>query len=151
MMNQPTQAREGARFRGLVIIWGAQVFSLVLLFTMMQVVKPATQGEANQTLLFVLAVLAITTFAFSFVLKAQIVSRAATEQRPDMVTTGYILAFALCEACAIFGMIARFSTGAREAIYFFVAALVGFLLHFPRRRHIDDASSGQSQSFTTTL
>jgi hypothetical protein len=85
MMNQPAQAREGARFRGLVIIWGGQVFSLALLFTMMQIIKPATPGEPNQSLLLVFA------------------------------------------------------------------ALVGFLLHFPRRRHIDNASGDQGQSFTTTL
>jgi hypothetical protein len=134
-----------------VIIWGVQVFSLALLFAVTQIIKPATPGEPNQSLLLVFAALALSTFSFSFVLKAQFISRAAAQRRPDLVTTGYILAYALCEACAVLGIAARFATGAREAIYFFVAALVGFLLHFPRRRHIDDASGVQGQSFTTML
>jgi hypothetical protein len=151
MMNQPTQAQVGARFRGLVIIWGVQVFTLALPFTIMQLVKPPTQGETNQTLLIVFAALTLTTFSFSFVVKAQFIGRAVAQQRPDLVTTGYVVAFALCESCALIGVAARFTTGARESIYFLAASFIGFLLHFPRRRHVDDASGGQGQSFTTTL
>jgi cation transport ATPase len=151
MMNQPSKSLADSRFRGLVLIWGVQLFSLALLFTVMQIVRPSLEIEFNQTLLFTFAALALATFSASFVLKSQFVSRATTERRPDLVTTGYILAYALCEACAVLGIVARFATGAREAIYFFVAALVGFLLHFPRRRHIQDATVEQGQTFTTTL
>jgi cation transport ATPase len=146
MMNQPSKSLADSRFRGLVLIWGAQLFSLALLFTMMQIVRTSLEIEFNQTLLFTFAALALATFSASFVLKSQFVSRATTERRPDLVTTGYILAFALCEACAIFGFAARFTTGSYKAIYFFVAAALGFLLHFPRRRHVEDATVEQGQN-----
>jgi hypothetical protein len=151
MMKQPTPVRIGSRFRGLVIIWAAQLLTLIAPFVLLHFVKPLTQVEPNQSLLLVFAALALTAFSFSFILKSQFISRAVAQQRPDLVTSGYVLAFVLCEACALLGLAAHFATGARESIYFLAPAVIGFLLHFPRRRHIDDASGGQEQSFTTTL
>ncbi|MDT7542140.1 MAG: hypothetical protein QOE33_2044 [Acidobacteriota bacterium] len=151
MMNPPKQGQAGSRFRGLVFLWVVQVLSLAVLLTIMQFIKLSTQGGPNQSLLVVFVALALTVFSLSFVLKAQFISRAMTQHRPDLVTTGYVLAFALCEACAILGIVARITSGAHESIYFVAAALVGFLLHFPRRQHVDDASSDQGQSFPTTL
>jgi hypothetical protein len=151
MMNQSsTQQLAGARFRGLMIIWGAQLFSLALLFAVTQLIGTPVRAETNQTLLVALASVALATFALSFVMKSKLVAQAAAQRRPDLVTSGYVLAFALCEACAIFGVLLHFATGGREAIYFFVAAAVGLLLHFPRRRHVDDASGDHGQMLNTT-
>jgi F0F1-type ATP synthase membrane subunit c/vacuolar-type H+-ATPase subunit K len=154
MMNQPPdKSLAGARYRGLLIIWGAQVFSLVLFFVIAQVISPTTSAGGTQPLLLALAATALTTFALSFIVKPRLLARAAAERRPDLVTTGYIIAFALCESCAIFGLVAHFTTGAREAYYFFVPAALGFLLHFPRRRHFDDAdgNNGAGQGFKSTF
>jgi hypothetical protein len=152
MMNQgSTQQLAGARFRGLLIIWGAQVFSLAIFFAITQIVRSAARAETDQTLLVVLAAVALSTFALSFVMKSKLIAQAAVARRPDLVTTGYILAFALCEACALFGVLLHFAAGGREAIYFFAAAALGFLLHFPRRRHVEEASGNQGQMLDTTL
>ncbi|MDT7602792.1 MAG: hypothetical protein QOF61_789 [Acidobacteriota bacterium] len=154
MMNQrPTQSLAGARFRGLLIIWGAQILSLVIFFALMQMISSTGHAEGSQPLLLALAATALVAFGLSFVMKSKLLAQAARERRPDLVTTAYIIAFALCEACALFGLLAHFTTGAREALYFFIPAALGFLLHFPRRRHFDDAdaNNGAGQGFKSTF
>jgi F0F1-type ATP synthase membrane subunit c/vacuolar-type H+-ATPase subunit K len=152
MMNQPPdKSLAGARYRGLIVIWGAQLFSLVLFFTLTQVVRPSDSAGGTQPLLLALGATALAAFVLSFVVKPRLLARAARERRPDLVTTGYIIAFALCESCAIFGLVAHFTTGAREALYFFIPAVLGFLLHFPRRRHLEEVDGGMGQGFKSTF
>ncbi|MFL6230639.1 MAG: hypothetical protein ACJ741_17850 [Pyrinomonadaceae bacterium] len=144
MMNQPpNKSLAGARYRGLLIIWGAQVFSLALFFGLTQVIHATANTEDTQPFLLALGATALCAFGLSFAVKPRMLARAARERRPDHVTTGYIIAFALCESCALFGLIAYFVTGARASLYFFVPAALGLLLHFPRRPHFDDAGAGQ--------
>lgn len=146
MMNQgTTQQLAGARFRGLMIIWGAQVFSLVPLFVVTQLVGKSAPAAPNQMLLVALAAVALASLALSFVLKSKFVGRAVVERRPDLVTTGYVLAFMLCDASTLCGLLLYLTTGARESRYFLVVAAVGLLLNFPRRRHVEDASGNQAQ------
>ncbi len=150
MMNQPTTQRTGARFRGLVILWGAQLASQALLFLVMRLAVADSEG-GDQTLLVALAVAGFSTVSVSFFAKPRLLARAAQLQRPDMVTSAYVLAFALCESCALMGVLARFITGARESFYFFIPSALGLLLHFPRRGDIDNASGGEGETFKTTL
>lgn len=143
MMNQnPTQQLAGARYRGLLIIWGAQVCSLALLFGLTQFIPAGGAAGGGRTLLLVLGAVGLVSFALSFVVRPRLIAQAARQRRPDLVTTGYILAFALCEACAIFGLVAHFVTGAREALYFFAPPALGLALHFPRRRHFEEGAGG---------
>ena len=153
MMNQPTSQLAASRFRGLIIIWLAQIASVVLLSVLALVLRPSSANDraADTTTLVALAVPALAALAMAFFLRARFVSRATLERRPDLVTTGHVIAFALCEACAVIGLVMRFLTGAPEAIYFFLAALVGFLLLFPRRAQIEAASPDAVQDFKTTL
>ena len=146
----PTQDRSGARYRGLVILWGAQLVSQALFFLITRLAVDDRAG-GDRTLLAVLAAVGLSTAGISFVLKPAMLARAAAQRRPDMVTTAYVLAFALCESCALFGLMARFVTGARESFYFFIPSALGLLLHFPRRRHLDDATGDAPQTFKTTF
>jgi hypothetical protein len=150
MMERPAQQLAGARFRGLLIIWVAQFFSLLVFYGLMRLTPVDERAGDDRTLLLVLAAVALTTFAASFVVKAKLLARAVANRRPEAVTSGYVVAFALCEACAILGLVAHFTTGAREAIYFYGAAALAFLLHFPRRRHFEESSGDAGQSFTAT-
>jgi hypothetical protein len=150
MMNRPTSRPADSRFRGLMIIWLAQVSSLAMLFLITILLRPSS-GAGDPATLAALALPALGALALSFFIRARFASRAATERRPDLVTTGHVVAFALCEACAMLGLAVRFVTGASEAIYFFLAALVGFLLLFPRRAQIEAASGDAGRTFKTTL
>ncbi|MFN2597712.1 MAG: hypothetical protein ABR563_11060 [Pyrinomonadaceae bacterium] len=152
-MNQPTSQLAASRFRGLAIIWLAQIASLVMLSVLAFVLRPSATSDERvpATTLVALAVAALGALAAAFFLRARFASRAVFERRPDLVTTGHVIAFALCEACGVIGLVTRFATAAPEATYFFVAALVGFLLLFPRRAQIEAATTGGGQDFKTTL
>ena len=136
MNGRPAKPLGEARRRGLVLIWGAQLMSLVLflLITRFVEIRP---GD-DQMLLFVLGLMAVTTFGLSFAVKVKLLAQSAVQNRPDLATTAYVLAFALCESCALFGLVAYFVTGRAESLYFFIPAALGLLLHFPRREHFTD-------------
>lgn len=143
MNGTPAKASADSRYRGALIIWGAQVSALVMFFVLTRIVgREADAGGDNRFLLLALAVAALMAFALSFVLKAKLISQAAAQGRPDLATSAYVIAFALCEAAAIFGVVAHFVTGAPESLYFFVPAALGLALHFPRRMNFEDPTRG---------
>ena len=140
MMNgRPAKPYGRARHRGLLLIWGAQLMSLALFLLITQFVEvPSQEGDDNSVVLLVLGLTGLTAFGLSFPIKAKLLAQSAVQNRPDLATTAYVLAFALCESCALFGLVAYFVTGARASLYFFIPAALGLLLHFPRRGHFDD-------------
>lgn len=139
MNGTPAKPLGRARQRGLLLIWAVQLISVAsfLLFTRLVEMQPGEGGD-GRTLLAVLGLLALAAFGVSFPVRAKLLAQSAVQNRPDLATTAYVLAFALCEACAVFGVIAHFATGARESLYFFIPAALGLLLHFPRRAHFAD-------------
>ena len=142
MNGRPAKQLGRARQRGLLLIWGAQLMSLALfLLIMLTIEVPARAGD-NSVLLLALGLTALTAFGLSFPIRAKLLAQSAVQNRPDLATTAYVLAFALCESCALFGLVAYFVTGARESFYFFIPAALGFLLHFPRRMHFEEPTRG---------
>jgi F0F1-type ATP synthase membrane subunit c/vacuolar-type H+-ATPase subunit K len=150
-LNQPSQPSAGSRFRGLMIIWGLQLLSLAFLSVPALALGATARAETNQIMLAAFAAAGLACVGVSFIVKASFVARGAVLQRPDLVTNGYVIAFVLCEACALLGLVLRFLMGARDGFYFFGAAALGFLLNVPRRRHVEDASGGRGETFKTTL
>lgn len=132
MMNPtPKQATAGARQRGLLIIWFGQFTALALFFVITRLVPvPVSAGYDNLRWLF--GVFGGATFALSFMLKRILLQRAIEQQRPDYITTAYVIAFALCELAAIFALVNYFISGVPLYLLFILAA-VGLLFHFPRR------------------
>ena len=144
MNGRPVKPLGESRYRGALVIWGAQVMALVMFFALTRIVGREADADAadNRVLLLVLAAAALMAFALSFVLKAKLISQAAAQGRPDLATSAYVLAFALCEAAALFGLVAHFVTGAPESLYFFIPAALGLALHFPRRMNFEDPTRG---------
>ena len=139
MNGRPAKPLGRARQRGLLLIWGAQLMSLVLFLLITRFVEvPPREGDDNSVVLLVLGLTGLTAFGLSFVAKAKLLAQSAVQNRPDLATTAYVVAFALCESCALFGLVAYFVTGARQSLLFFIPAALGLLLHFPRARHFDD-------------
>ena len=138
MNGTPAKPLGRARQRGLVLIWGAQLAS-VALFVMLTLIVDVPAREGDQSvLLLVLGLTGLMAFGLSFPVKSKLLAQSAVQNRPDLASTAYVLAFALCEGCALFGVVAHFVTGARESLYFFIPAALGMLLHFPRREHFAD-------------
>jgi len=143
MNGKPAKPSSESRYRSVQIIWGAQVMALVMFFALTRIVAREFDADAdNRVLLLVMAVTSLMAFGLSFVLKAKLISQSTAQSRPDLVTSAYIIAFALCESAALFGLVAHFVTGARESLYFFAPAALGLALHFPRRMHFEQPTRG---------
>jgi F0F1-type ATP synthase membrane subunit c/vacuolar-type H+-ATPase subunit K len=113
-----------------VILWGAMFAALGLYYLVITTVQP-DHPDLDLPLIKPLlgaAVLCVT---------AALVLRRRMNDTPARIRAGYIVAFALCEAAALFGVITHFTTAWPNAWIFFVIAAVGFALNFPQRADFD--------------
>lgn len=143
MQQQSAQGAVEKRYRVLLIIWAAMLMNIGLFALVSYFAQPgalADDGGNNFTLLLVLTLMGLTTVALSFILKKALLARAESGQKLDSVQVAYVVAFALCESAAIFGMVALFATGEFSSYIMFIIAAVGILLHMPRRDHLLAAS-----------
>jgi hypothetical protein len=131
-----------ARRRGLLLVWGAQILSLLFLFFLTYVVRPEASRDGNHTLAWALGAVGFTSFLLSFLVKRKLLARAAVERRLDLGTTAYVLAFAMCEMAALLGFVSYVITGLSYALHSFIIAAVGMLLHFPKRGALDEIEAG---------
>ena len=136
------EASAAGRRRGLLIIWGAQLSTLLLLFFLTYVVRPEASRDGNHTLAWALGASGFMTFLASFLAKRKLLARALAERRLDIGTSAYIVAFALCEMTAILGFVAYIITGLSYALHSFIIAAGGILLHFPVRGVLDAIEAG---------
>lgn len=131
-----------ARRRGLLVIWGAQLFTLVVLFCIAYFARSEREIYANHTLAWALGAIGFMTFIASFPVKRKLLAQAAAQRRFDLGTTAYIVAFAMCETTALLGFAAYFVTGLSYALHSFIIAAAGILLHFPGRDALEEIEAG---------
>ena len=153
MSENPVRVPAEARRRGLLFIWGAQLMSLALLFFLTYIVGPESSTDGNHTLAWTLGAIGLTSFFVSFFVKHKLLEQAAAKQRPDLGTTAYVLAFALCELPALLGFLAYVITGLSYARHSFIIAAVGIIVHFPPRGVFDpiEAQDAGASLNKTTL
>lgn len=153
MMNQPTNqtGRDTgleARLRTMRILWGVFLVTIGMYVLICVFVLPpsdaAVQDANNTTLLTALAAFAVGALAASFLLKGRIYAQAIQQSDPAKFQTGFIIAEALCEVAALFGLVGLFVTNIRYAYLLFALGALGQLLHFPRREQLA-AAYGKKQ------
>src|SRR5437763_10401051 len=108
-LNGTNQNKVDAGYRLLRIVWLAILVSVIGLFFVTRIVEITPNNI--QILFWILMAVGVATFGASFVLKYKLLKQAAEKRNPGLVQIAYIMAFALCEATAIFGTIAYFATG----------------------------------------
>jgi drug/metabolite transporter (DMT)-like permease len=143
---QPEEARMQleARYRTMVILWAALLLSVGLYFALsVFVAKPDSEDTPSRTLTFVLTAVGVFLVIVSFAVKQKFLAQAEQNQAPSLVQTGLIIALAFCEGAALLGLLDFFATGNRYYFVTFIVALVGMLLHFPRRDQLAAASYRQ--------
>ncbi|MFL6207878.1 MAG: hypothetical protein ACJ74W_03470 [Pyrinomonadaceae bacterium] len=151
MEPKPVQAKPAARYRGLLVIWVMQFVTLIVFFALTRVIEVAARPNDEALRFQLFDVLGGASLALSFVVKRMLLRRAVITQRPDVTTTAYVIAFALCELAAIMGLVNYLISGV-PIVLLFVLAAVGLLLHVPRRAHIEAATpGGPTQGFNSTL
>jgi F0F1-type ATP synthase membrane subunit c/vacuolar-type H+-ATPase subunit K len=146
MQNQNINAEQA--YRTLVIIWAALLMSQFLFLLIIYVVKPEvfrfdfSKPLLGQDSVFIIALagISVLNFAMSFVLRKKFLNQAVAEQKIPLVQTAMITGCALCESISLFGLLLVFLQSYQYFFLFFALAILGFILHFPRRENLIAAS-----------
>jgi hypothetical protein len=138
-MTPQSQTNIENQHRSLLIIWLFLLMSVSGFFLMTVLVPSNAQGD-NLLLAIILLVLGISSVILSFVVKQSYLSKSVARQDLKLVQQAYIVALALCESAGLFGLLIHFATGSVYYYAGFALALVGMLLHFPKKQHLLDAA-----------
>ena len=128
-------------YRTNVILWVAFLMSqfifLVLIFFAK---KELFNFDFTQPILskkpiavLVIGMIALFNFALSIYMKSQMTQEAIDAQKPAGVQSAQILAYALCESISIFSIVLAFMFDYAYFFVFFGLAILGIILHFPKR------------------
>jgi hypothetical protein len=123
MQNVPSQPAASAERRFRLVLWLWMLAAIPMYYAVMRAVPPGAP-TAGPTLLYVLLPLSVVTAVLSISIR-KLVARSKPRD-------AFILGLALCEAAALFGMVAWFVTGSPHSCYCLGAGAAGMLLHFPR-------------------
>ncbi|MDT4897328.1 MAG: hypothetical protein QOH25_2405 [Acidobacteriota bacterium] len=132
-----------ASYRTLRIIWLAIMAGVISLFIVTRLVQPSVI-EGGHIAFWMLAAVGLAIFGASFILKYKLQKLAVEKQQPGGVRSAHIIAFALCEATGIFGLIVHLMTGIQHYYLFFVLSGFGILLHKPQRDDLLAAYAGDA-------
>jgi hypothetical protein len=137
--NQDIKAKLDAQYRILLILWLA-FLSMFVIYYFLPLAVGSHQQQENRPLTIVLNVLSPLLVLISFFAKRSFLSRSVETQDPRLVNTGFIVAAALCEAGALVGLVDGLA--AQDRYYFLLIgfAMLGLVLHFPRRAQLAAAS-----------
>ena len=145
MMNNPAaEAGLDLRLRTMRILWALFLITIGLFVLVTRFARPDDETRAeiergDPTLLIVLAVIGLSTVVASFVLKAGFYRRAAEQQRPELLQSGFIVAMVFCEVAVLLGLVGLFITWNDYAYLLFALGALGEALHFPRREQAQAA------------
>lgn len=131
-------------YRTQMILWVAFLMSQFIFIVVLFVSKPEIfkfdfTKPMFEVMAIVLALVAIISFALSFVYKNKYLKQAIEKQEIPLVQESLIMAFVFCEAISIFGLVLAFS----DYQYFFawfVLGIAGIIIHIPKRSYLIDAS-----------
>jgi hypothetical protein len=148
-MKQPNQTGNVEQsYRTLLVIWFALLNSQLLLLVVLYFARPeifrfdfskSLLGE-NSLMVIVLAVLAVSIFLLSFVLRKRFINQAINEQKVELVQTAVIIGCYLCEAISLFGFVLVFALNYQYFFLWFALGILGIILHFPRRDNLIGAN-----------
>jgi F0F1-type ATP synthase membrane subunit c/vacuolar-type H+-ATPase subunit K len=124
-----------------MILWAAITGSCAVLFLLTKLVTPQNApNESSNLIVIVLLLMSFAIFALSFAFKKKFLEEAIHKQSLAGVQTALIVAWAMCEAICLFGLVAFFAFASPYHYAFFIVGAVGLLLHFPKRSHLHDAA-----------
>src|SRR6185436_7300454 len=97
----PNEDSIDARYRSMLIIWVAQIMSVVLFFLFTQFVEMSADRTEKNILSIVLAAVGTFSVIFSFVVKARLLRKSVEKQDPFLVQTAGIAARNFSEVPAL--------------------------------------------------
>jgi hypothetical protein len=134
------QANIELRLRTMRILWIALLMSIPIYYVFTLLRGPSENIAPNRTLSLVLLGVAVSTTLISFLIRNSLLSKASDRQQLPMVQQAYIVTWAITEVAALLGMLDFFVTGDRYCYLLFIIAVLGMLLHYPRRDAVLNAA-----------
>jgi F0F1-type ATP synthase membrane subunit c/vacuolar-type H+-ATPase subunit K len=127
-----------SKHRTMLTLWFGFISSIVM-YLVISMVLPRPEGPQNKMLNIVLGAVSAFLIGISFAVKKSFFSRAEEKQDPRLVTTGFLLAAALCEAGALVGLLDLFAGRNKYYFVLIIFSFLGLLFHFPKRSHLQSA------------
>jgi hypothetical protein len=128
----------------MLILWFALLMSVVMFFVMTVVAapEPSDRDRAATTSVVPFTLAGVGTFlvVLSFAVKRKVLRRSVEKQEPMLVQQALVVACAMCEVSAMFGVLERFSIGSGDHYVLFLVSAIGIVLHFPKRDQLLAAS-----------
>jgi F0F1-type ATP synthase membrane subunit c/vacuolar-type H+-ATPase subunit K len=138
---QEAEAQISARYRTFLILWIAILTSIGIMLVV--AVLTTNSAAPNQTLSLALLIAALSAVTISIFVKQRLLSQAIERQQIEKLMSAHIVAFALSESAAVFGLMNHFVTGFQYYCLAFVLAALGMLAHFPKKEHLRAVSQKQ--------
>jgi hypothetical protein len=138
-MNHKTEPGVELRHRNILIIWAA-ILMLIPMYLVLIWINFVPPDPERSTLSFMLIGVSLIPVAISFLAKQKLLAKAAELQKLELVQQAYVVAFALCEAALLLGLVTYFVTGSPYYVAAFAIGALGLLMHFPRKQHLLDAT-----------
>jgi hypothetical protein len=131
------QTNVEAQHRTLLILWTMLLMSVIgfLVFT---VLVPSNATGDKMVISIVLIVLGCSNVSLSFTFKQVFLKKSIETKDVQFVLRAYVIALALCESAALFGVLIHFVTGSASFYVAFAVGVIGMLLHFPQKKHLQD-------------
>ncbi len=136
---QPAEPNIDARYRSMIVIWTA-IFLSIGMYLVFIWMRPAVPDPEKAKLALILVSASAIPVAISFLVKDKLLGKAAEEQKAEQVQSAYVVAFALCEAAVLLGVLTHFVTGSPFYLLAMAVGAIGILLHFPRKKHLLEAT-----------
>src|SRR5688572_8007878 len=131
------------RYRSMLILWFALLMSVVMFFVLTMAAPAPFDRERNaptSVVLFALAAVGTFLVVLSFAAKRKMLQRSVEKQEPMLVQQALVVACAMCEVSALFGVLERFAIGSGDHYVLFLVSAIGVALHFPKRNQLIEAS-----------
>ena len=132
------EAKVDQRLRTIRTLWFAIFASLAMYYVLTIFTKVEERPSPHLSL--ALATAAALLVLASFLIKQRYLSQSVEKQDMALVQVGYVVGLAVCEVAALLGVLDHFLTGNRYYYLLIIAAAMGDLLHFPQRRHLQNAA-----------
>src|SRR5688572_24183064 len=100
------------RYQTLVVLWFALLMSIGMYFLVSVFVAPGVSNQSGTPssafLIFALTALGTVLVIVSFAVKGKLLERSVEKQDVSLVQKALVIACAMCEVCALLGLLEHF-------------------------------------------
>ncbi|MGZ8842183.1 MAG: hypothetical protein ACXW18_00880 [Pyrinomonadaceae bacterium] len=131
---QELEAKVEARYRTFLVLWAAILMSIGFLLALASALP--VKASANPIISYTLLIIGTSVVGVSVLLKQKMAQQAIDKGSVQSLQSAHVVSLALCESAALLGLCDRLMTGSVTSWFLFGIAVVGLLLHFPKKDYL---------------